>query len=115
MSIFFSMQLQSGLLPDSSAAPIDTSKAGIRGAITDRYQDYNRSQMLSAIAELEMVNSYTLKLITLYVYMYVHVSKLPLLSTLHLLTRESKSLSPSGPHVDPLIKLNHYVLFIKES
>lgn len=59
MSIFFSMQLQSGLLPDSSAAPIDTSKAGIRGAITDRYQDYNRSQMLSAIAELEMVNSYT--------------------------------------------------------
>lgn len=28
---------------------------GQHGAITDRYQDYNRAQMLSALVQLEMV------------------------------------------------------------
>ena len=29
---------------------------GVRGTITDRYQDHNRAQMLAAISELEVVS-----------------------------------------------------------
>lgn len=38
----------------------ESAQLGERGAMVDKYQDYNRTQMLSAVVEMEMVNYHSI-------------------------------------------------------